>query len=50
MPSEEQVRELLEQFLEQVLEPRIRSLVESGEIEAQADFDDALLPAAALQG
>ena len=50
MPSENQIRELLEQFLEQVLEPRIRGLVESGEIESQAEFDDALLPVAALQG
>jgi hypothetical protein len=50
MPSESQLRELLEQFLDQVLEPRVRSLIESGEIETQADFDDALLPAAALRG
>ena len=50
MPSEQHVRELLEQFLEQVLEPRIRSLVESGEIESQADLDEALLPAEVLRG
>ena len=50
MPSQQQALETLERFLEQVLEPRIRSLLDSGEIATQADFDEALLPAAALQG
>jgi hypothetical protein len=50
MPPEQQLIQLLEQFLEQELEPRIRSQVQSGEIETRADFDDALLPAAALLG
>ncbi len=50
MPPEQQIVQLLEQFLERELEPRIRSLVESGEIGTRAYFEEALLPAAALVG
>jgi hypothetical protein len=50
MPTEHDIIPLLEQFLEQELEPRLRSQVESGEIATQADFDEALLPVAAVLG
>lgn len=50
MCSEGEVRDLLEQFLERVLELRLRRHVEAGEIETQEDFDEALLPAALLRG
>jgi hypothetical protein len=50
MFSESQTREVLERFLERVLEPRLRQAVEAGEIATQADFDEALLAAALLRG
>ena len=50
MCSEGQLRDLLEQFLERTLEPRLRQQVEAGDIETQEDFEEALQPAVLLRG
>ncbi len=50
MRSEIEIREQLEAFLEQVLEPRVRRLMELGEIKAKVDLDDALHPLETLRG
>jgi hypothetical protein len=50
MSSECQLRDLLEEFLERTLEPRLRQQLEAGDIASQFDFDEALLPTALLRG
>jgi hypothetical protein len=50
MDSEIELRDLLEQFLERSLEPRLRKQLEELETVTQADFDELLLPASLLRG
>ncbi|MCH5373621.1 MAG: hypothetical protein JJ992_06565, partial [Planctomycetes bacterium] len=50
MHTEDDVRRVMEEFLERTLEPRIRHQFQSGEIVTQEDFDDALSCIAGFQG
>lgn len=50
MSAEDRLAQALEQYLEDILEPRLRRQLRAGDIATQEDFDDALLPVAALRG